>query len=143
MTPFYHFLEAAESLYHVDKECQSAVSIFTEGRGGSYLGNRRNIDWQFRFPAVRVTAHQSECTGRVGGFNLIILSLSRVCSVLIHEWCKTWTEEGSVDTKFLQGSLSVAQSFGFLFFVLVYLFVFLLSSKNKRYTVFFLKLDAI
>lgn len=49
----------------------------------------------------------------------------------------------SVDTKFLQGSLSVAQSFGFLFFVLVYLFVFLLSSKNKRYTVSFLKLDAI
>lgn len=84
MTPFYHFLRL-QNHFTVDKECQSAVSIFTEGRGGSYLGNRRNIDWQFRFP-VRVTAHQSECTGRVGGFNLIILSLSRVCSVLIHEW---------------------------------------------------------
>ena len=70
----------------MDKECQAAVSIFTEGRGGSYLANRRSIDWQFRFPAVRVTAHQSEFTGRVGGFNLIILSLSRVYSVLIHVW---------------------------------------------------------
>lgn len=56
---------------------------------------------------------------------------------------KRGQKKGSADTKFLQGSRSVAQSFGFLVFFLVYLFVFLLSSKNKRYTVFFLKLDAI